>query len=207
MEDTYRVMTQRQPPLEKMSHVMHTKVKVPRDKPCIVLEGNAGTIISWNAYTTVDKSATFTSEADNFVAKNIVFKGCIISVLPFNGGRVAGFITARGRKSAEEMTGFVFKAGTVVKNGNAHSYLGRAYRAYSRVIWHDTEFSDVVVPQGWQACNQHEENLEYAEVKCHGPGSNLSKCVRWLKKLQEQDVQKFTDISYIDQDGWLANQP
>ncbi|XP_043710317.1 putative pectinesterase 52 [Telopea speciosissima] len=258
------------------SNIAHTiTVKVPRDKPCIVLEGNTGTIISWNAYTAVDKSATFTSEADNFVAKNIVFKntyrqlhindvqqsvvvevtgdkasfhgcsfygyqdtlwdalgrhyfqncfiegaidfiwgngrsiyeGCTISVLPFDGGRLAGFITAQGRKSAEEMTGFVFKAGRVVKNGNAHSYLGRAYGAYSRVIWYDTKFSDVVVPQGWQAWNQHEENLEYAEVNCHGPGSNLSKRVRWLKKLGEQVVQKFTNISYIDQDGWLANQP
>ncbi|XP_043710315.1 putative pectinesterase 10 [Telopea speciosissima] len=207
------------------------KVTVYKDKPCIILEGNSGSdiIITYDAHLYTDKSATFTSRADNFVAKNIVFKnaypnkgpvqgyntveqsvaveGCKISVLPIDGGRLAGFITAQGRNSGNEMTGFVFKAGTVIENGNAHSYLGRAYGAYSRVIWYDTEFSDVLVPQGWQAWNQHEENLEYAEVDCYGPGSNLSNRVIWLKKPTKQDVQKFTDISYIDQDGWLANQP
>ncbi|XP_043710316.1 probable pectinesterase 29 [Telopea speciosissima] len=250
------------------------QVKVPRDKPCVILEGNTGTTISWGLHTGADKSATFTAEADNFVAKNMaimntyrsllndveqsvavevtgdkvsfhacsfygyqdtlwdalgrhyfqncfiegaidfiwgngqsIYEGCKISILPFAGGQLAGFITAQGRKSANEMTGFVFKGGFVFANGNAHSYLGRAYGAYSRVIWYDIEFSDVIVPEGWSTWNQPQDNLEYAEVNCHGPGSNLSKRVTWLKKLAESDVHQFIDISYIDQDGWLANQP
>ncbi|XP_043710318.1 probable pectinesterase 55 [Telopea speciosissima] len=202
------------------------KVIVPADKPCILLQGknSKSTMISWNDHTITDKSATFTSLANNFVAKNIAFKnayryqtpmngnpimqsvavevvgdkssfhrcsffgfqdtlwdvkgrhyfkncyiegavdfiwgngqsiyeGCKISVLPCLGGLVTGFITAQGRNLANENSGFVFKAGKVFGNGNAEAYLGRAYGAYSRVIWYGTEFSDVIVPQGWQAWN------------------------------------------------------
>ncbi|XP_043710321.1 putative pectinesterase 52 [Telopea speciosissima] len=138
-----------------------------------------------------------------------IYEGCKIFVLPCLGGLVTGFITAQGRNLANENSGFVFKAGKVFGNGNAEAYLGRAYGAYSRVIWYGTEFSDVIVPQGWQAWNyvNHEQNFQYVEANCHGPGSNLSKRVTWLNKLTKPEVDKFTDISYIDKEGWLANQP
>ncbi|XP_042474811.1 probable pectinesterase 55 [Macadamia integrifolia] len=207
------------------------KVTIPIDKPCIILQGKSpkSTMISWNAHTITDKSATFTIFADNFVAKNIAFKnaykyqrpvngssnlqsvtvevvgdkssfhgcsffgfqdtlwdakgrhyfkncliegtvdfiwgsgqsiyeGCQISVLPCFGGQIPGFITAQGRNSANDNSGFVFKGGRVFGNGNTHTYLGRAYGAYSRVIWYGTEFSNIIVPEGWQAWSHvHQE--------------------------------------------------
>lgn len=60
-----------------------------------------------------------------------------------------GFITAQGRKSAYEPTGFVFRRGIV--SGTGQAFLGRAYGPYSRVIFHETTMSNVVDPNGWFA--------------------------------------------------------
>ncbi|KAJ4957390.1 hypothetical protein NE237_024501 [Protea cynaroides] len=202
------------------------KVTVPREKTCVILQGNSreDTVISWNAHSITNLSATFTSFADNFVAKNIAFKNtytngksinggstikqslavelvgdkssflecgfyafqdtlwdvvgrhyfrncyiqgavdfiwgngqsiyekCVISVLPLPGGVGTGFITAQGRNSLNENSGFVFKGCNVLGiDDTTRTYLGRAYGAYSTVIWYKTQFSNVIVPQGWQA--------------------------------------------------------
>lgn len=45
--------------------------------------------------------------------------------------------------------GFVFEGGSVFRSGRV--LLGRAYGAYSRVIFHGTDLGQVVAPQGWDA--------------------------------------------------------
>lgn len=60
-----------------------------------------------------------------------------------------GYITAQRRESANEANGFVFRRGSVYGSGQA--LLGRAYGPYSRVIFHQTAFNNVVAPQGWGA--------------------------------------------------------
>ena len=64
-----------------------------------------------------------------------------------------GFITAQGRSSAKETSGYVFR-GCKVK-GTGHVYLGRAYRPYSRVIFIDSTFSNAIHPEGWFIWNQN----------------------------------------------------
>ncbi|XP_018715959.2 probable pectinesterase 55 [Eucalyptus grandis] len=58
------------------SGIYKEKVIVPSDKPCIVLEGSSAskTIIEWGDAIEVVKSATFTVYAENFKAKDIMFK-------------------------------------------------------------------------------------------------------------------------------------
>ncbi|CAK9166724.1 unnamed protein product [Ilex paraguariensis] len=60
-----------------------------------------------------------------------------------------GFITAQGRQSPDDPSGFVFSGGSI--SGTGKTYLGRAYGPYSRVIFHGTTLGAVVVPQGWNA--------------------------------------------------------
>lgn len=60
-----------------------------------------------------------------------------------------GFITAQGRSSSNDPSGFVFKGGLVFGSGQAQ--LGRAYGPYSRVIFYGTTLGAVVAPQGWDA--------------------------------------------------------
>jgi len=63
--------------------------------------------------------------------------------------KLPGFVTAQSRNSPDDPTGFVFEGGLVTGNGKVH--LGRAWRPYSRVIFRNTFFSDIITPQGWNA--------------------------------------------------------
>ena len=49
--------------------------------------------------------------------------------------------------------------------------------------------------------------VTFAESGCIGPGSDLSGRVKWEKQLSDDELKKFIDISYIDEEGWLDAQP
>ena len=83
-------------------------------------------------------------------------QNCVINVkavtskrMMKKGGMLEGFITAQGRESEEDKSGFVFKH--CVIQGDGKAYLGRAYRNYSRVVFYETTMSNVVVRKGWDA--------------------------------------------------------
>ncbi|KAK7386747.1 hypothetical protein VNO78_27082 [Psophocarpus tetragonolobus] len=120
---------------------------------------------------------------------------------------IPGFVTAQARDSLDDPSGFVFEGGSITGNGQVN--LGRAWRAYSRVIFHGTHFSSIITPQGWDAWNYvgHESNFTYAEVDCKGPGANTSKRVPWLTKLNNSQLEEFSLASFINKDGWLDNLP
>lgn len=60
---------------------------------------------------------------------------------------VSAYITAQGRESADESSGFVFSYCSVIGKGPA--LLGRAYRNYSRVVCYKTHMDDIISPEGW----------------------------------------------------------
>lgn len=64
---------------------------------------------------------------------------------------LAGYITAQGRTSHTDSNGFVFKECNVFGNGS--TFLGRPWREFSRVLFYNTSFSNIIVPQGWSAWN------------------------------------------------------
>ncbi|KAJ4976974.1 hypothetical protein NE237_002080 [Protea cynaroides] len=145
-----------------------------------------------------------------FGAGQSIYEGCIVNVTarglqPSND--VAGYITAQRRNSSDDPSGFVFKNSNVVGNGLA--YLGRAWGPYSRVIFVKSFLSQVVVPQGWDAWSfiGHEQNFMYAESDCTGPGSDTSKRVTWEKKISDSELKDFTQISFINKEGWIEKQP
>ncbi|XP_014502915.1 putative pectinesterase 10 [Vigna radiata var. radiata] len=132
------------------------------------------------------------------------YTNCFINVV----GRIPdlpGFVTANGRESADDPSGFVFEGGSIV--GNCKVNLGRAWHPYSRVIFKNTYFSDIVTPQGWVAWSAagNESRTTYAEIDCKGPGANTSKRVPWMKKLSSSDLNKFSFASFINSDGWVDN--
>ncbi|XP_062085810.1 probable pectinesterase 55 [Humulus lupulus] len=102
-------------------------------------------------------------------------------------GHSNGYITAQGRETSKETTGYVFRANTI--KGSGPTLLGRAYRSHSRVLFYRTYMSDIVLPQGWDAWNYtgHEKTITFAEDLCFGPGANKSQRVHWEKKLSRAE--------------------
>jgi pectinesterase len=40
-----------------------------------------------------------------------------------------------------------------------------------------------------------------------GPGADKSKRVKWMKHLSGHELDKFLNISYIDEEGWISELP
>ena len=59
----------------------------------------------------------------------------------------SGCITAQGRASDDETTGFAFVGGSIT--GTGYNLLGRAYGLYSRVVFINTYMENIINPAGW----------------------------------------------------------
>ncbi|GAB2218661.1 hypothetical protein Droror1_Dr00001887 [Drosera rotundifolia] len=118
-----------------------------------------------------------------------------------------GFITAQAREFPDDAGGFVFIGGYVL--GSGPTYLGRAWRPYSRVIFRKTYFADIIAPLGWNAWLYpgHERNFTYVEVDCRGPGAKTTGRVTWMKNLTVTEMKNFRTSTFIDQEGWITKHP
>ncbi|KAL1208667.1 putative pectinesterase 10 [Cardamine amara subsp. amara] len=140
-----------------------------------------------------------------------IYQNCVIYVrgrTSKRGRMLRGFITAQGRESEQDTSGFVFNNCVIIGNGMAS--LGRAYRGYSRVVFYKTNMSNVIVPQGWDAWGQkgHEDKITFAEVKCTGEGANKEKRVKWEKNLTDKEIDFLIHPkTFIDEDGWMGSLP
>ncbi|KAL4296719.1 hypothetical protein GQ457_12G002040 [Hibiscus cannabinus] len=137
-----------------------------------------------------------------------IYEDCAIRFL---GERLepglAGFITAQGRDGPDESNGFVFKNCNIF--GRGKTFLGRPWREFSRVFFYNCWFSNVIHPNGWNAWNSvgKEQHLTFAEHRNFGPGANMRRRVKWLKKLDARTVSKLTSLSFVDTDGWFQSMP
>ncbi|KAM0947583.1 putative pectinesterase [Dioscorea sansibarensis] len=135
-----------------------------------------------------------------------IFEDC--NICSYGEGMDHGYITAQGREKDSDPGGFVFKSCNVT--GSLKTFLGRAWTPYSIVIFYQTFMFDIIFPQGWDPCNASggkEWLTYYVEFECSGPGSNASQRVKWVKKPGYDQLKQFIDISFIDKEGWLSQQP
>ncbi|KAF5731704.1 Pectinesterase [Tripterygium wilfordii] len=118
-----------------------------------------------------------------------------------------GYITAQGRTDPNDADGFVFKECEIIGSGSA--YLGRAWREYARVLFYNSNFTNVIQPQGWDAWNfaGHEDQLTFVEYGNFGPGSASFDRVKWLKRLDWNAMIQLISITFIDNENWVVNQP
>jgi len=63
-----------------------------------------------------------------------------------------GFITAQGKNTWDQISGFVFSSCRI--SGTGKVLLGRAYNAFATVIFMNSIFTDIIKPEGWDIWNQ-----------------------------------------------------
>ncbi|XP_058084041.1 probable pectinesterase 29 [Magnolia sinica] len=88
-----------------------------------------------------------------------IYEKCMIYVKTDPAMVPIGVVTAQGRDDPSDTSGFVFKYCEV--HGTGMTYLGRAWRAYSRVLFFRSKLTGIVIPEGWDAWNfkDHEYDL------------------------------------------------
>ncbi|KAI6684582.1 hypothetical protein NL676_030495 [Syzygium grande] len=135
-----------------------------------------------------------------------LYKNCVVKTVASHIG-MAGYIMAQGRDGPNDPSAFVFQFGMVAGHGS--TYLGRAWRQYSRVLFYRTYMSKVVVPQGWSPWNfqGHEDDITFAETGCTGDGADNSRRVKWMKHLPPQELTYLLSKNFMNQEGWVEAQP
>ncbi|PON41032.1 Pectinesterase, Tyr active site [Trema orientale] len=116
---------------------------------------------------------------------------------------IDGSLTAHGRASKEDDTGFVFANCTI--GGTGKVWLGRAWRPFSRVVFALTTMSDIIAPEGWNDFNDptRDQTIFYGEYNCSGAGANMSMRAPYVQKLNDTEASNFLNMSFINGDQWL----
>ncbi|KAL8252902.1 hypothetical protein R6Q59_036595 [Mikania micrantha] len=124
-------------------------------------------------------------------------------------------IATDGRMKYEETSGVVFQNCKIMGSpeviGEVKSYLGRPWKARSRVAVMKSEIGDVIRPEGWVECDSPEgkdnqDTCMFREYKNKGPGSNTDRRVKWLGFeviKDEVNATKFSANKFIDAESWL----
>ncbi|KAG5030130.1 putative pectinesterase 53 [Glycine soja] len=128
-----------------------------------------------------------------------LFEGCHVHAI----AQLTGALTAQGRSSLLEDTGFSFVHCKVT--GSGALYLGRAWGPFSRVVFAYTYMDNIIIPKGWY--NWGDPNREmtvfYGQYKCTGPGASYAGRVSWSRELTDEEAKPFISLSYIDGSEWI----
>ena len=109
------------------------------------------------------------------------------------------FLTAQSKHYAEEKSGYVFDHCRITSAPGTKVYLGRPWRAYSTVVFIDTEMPAEIVPEGWHEW-EHDGKASlptsfYAEYHSTGPGANSKR-----RQLTPEEAQRFSLKNFLSGD-------
>jgi pectin methylesterase-like acyl-CoA thioesterase len=129
-----------------------------------------------------------------------VFDRCEIHTLP----HVMDTITAQSRLRPEEDSGYVFRDCTVTgAEGSQDILLGRPWRAYSTVIFLNTDFKAPLDPAGWKEWGTALATSDYAEYNSHGMAGDVTKRIAPSKQLTAADIAKYSTKAWLaGTDNW-----
>ncbi|KAL3664444.1 hypothetical protein V7S43_010765 [Phytophthora oleae] len=106
-----------------------------------------------------------------------------------------GCITANGRSTEENPSYYVFNNASVFgSNPKGSSCLGRPWRPFARVVWQNSELSDVINPLGWSAWDaaSSTNDVHFREFNNRGEGAATDERVEFSLELK-----KAVDITAI----------
>jgi pectinesterase len=115
----------------------------------------------------------------------------------------SGSVTAQDRSAPGELTGFSFVGCTLTGSGTI--YLGRAWGAYSRVVFIRCNITDKIIPAGWFDWDDatRQKTVFYGEYECTGVGANRAGRVKWSRVLTPSQAAAFSSLNFIDGQSWL----
>jgi pectinesterase len=129
-----------------------------------------------------------------------VFDRCEIHTLP----HVMDTITAQSRLRPEEDSGYVFRDCTVTGDpGSQDILLGRPWRAYSTVVFLNTDFKAALDPAAWKEWNGALATSTYAEFNSHGQAGDVTKRISPSKQLTQADIARYATKTWLaGTDNW-----
>lgn len=124
------------------------------------------------------------------------FENCEIHSLP----HPVVFITAQSKLHEDEKSGYVFDHCRLTSEQDVKNiYLGRPWRAYSTVVFMDTEMGPGMASEGWHEWEHDGKpslpTVFYAEYQSSGPGANPAR-----KQLSDEEAKRFELTAFFD--GW-----
>ncbi len=131
-----------------------------------------------------------------------------------------GFLTAQSRTSKDQSTGYVILNSKVTadltaspfasndanaigakSSASAHNTigLGRPWRAFSRVIYINTQLPAGLNPAGWNNWSNaaNESTAYYAELHSTGPGASTSTRVPWSHQLTPAEAKQYAPATFL----------
>ncbi|CAN6573994.1 unnamed protein product [Malus baccata var. baccata] len=125
--------------------------------------------------------------------------------VPLGTKSINGAVTAHGRASKDDNTGYAFVNCFI--GGTGRVWLGRAWRPFSRVVFASTTMTDIIAPEGWNDFNDptRDQTIFYGEYNCSGTGANMSLRAPYVQKLNDTQASLFLNVSFIDGGDWLQS--
>ncbi|KAG3075801.1 hypothetical protein PI124_g4874 [Phytophthora idaei] len=98
-----------------------------------------------------------------------------------------GCVTANGRTDNSNPSEYVFNNTRVFGSKPGQAFLGRPWRPYARVVFQNSDLSNVINPAGWQTWNgdSNTANVYFKEYKNRGAGAATDKRVGFSGPLQK----------------------
>lgn len=125
-------------------------------------------------------------------------------------------MTAQSREEDTATSGFSFQKCNISASydltpikGIVKTFLGRPWRAFSRVVFMESFIDDVIDPAGWTPWNITDigtlSTLYYGEYKNTGPGADTSKRVGWkgYHTLTPNEAASFTVENLLQGHLWI----
>jgi pectinesterase len=150
----------------------------------------------------------------DFVFGNAIalFQGCALVARPPLPGQ-SNTVTAQGRKLPADVSGFVLDNCSVDAAAGlppgVDTFLGRPWKAYSRVVVLRSQLSSAVSPAGWAPWNSSFpfiDTLFYGEFGNSGAGSDTGRRVAWPgvhPALSPDQAAQFSPDSFLAATSWV----